>query len=105
MNCEYCNNPCKSDDKWWECHHCGVSYENSELYGHHIKFERHTEDWAYALNLYPQSQLTVLTGFHRDFGTTKPWDRCHLEMKIPYLLQNVNQHNVMDKIKFLLLFQ
>lgn len=100
MNCIYCNKLCQPDGNWWECHHCEVYYTQSQLYGQHIKFERCMNDWAYALNLYPDSQSTVLTGFHR-----KNINRKHLELKIPHLLQNVNQYNALDKIKFLLLFQ
>lgn len=104
MNCEFCNKNCQQDGNWWTCYHCEASFEESKTLGHHIQFQRSTEDWDYALNLYPESNLTVLTGFQSDFFV-KPKDRGRLEIRIPHLMQNVNQHNAMDKIRFILLFQ
>ena len=101
MNCDYCKRPCQQDGTWWDCLHCEVCYEQSETLGRHIKFERMNNDWAYALNLYPEKNLTVLTAFK----TTAPIHERHEEIRIPYLMKNVNQHNAMDKIRMLLIFQ
>ncbi len=101
MNCEYCNKPCQEDGKWWDCYHCGICYEESETLGHHIKFERSQGDWDYALNLYPKANLTVLVAFNRH----KPIHEKHDEIRIPHMMKNVNQHNAMDKIRMLLIFQ
>ena len=97
MNCEFCNNPCRKDADWWECHHCEASYRECRLFGRHIKFERTKGEWSYALNIYPQANRTVLTGANREPRIIK--------LEIPYTLKNVNQHNAMDKIRMLLIFQ
>lgn len=103
MNCEFCNKPCRPDGQWWECCHCEVAYEKSTKNGHHIKFERVIGEWAYALNLYPEANITVLTGFHNSFNLNSS-SHGKLEIKLPSMMQNVNQHNCIDKIKLILLF-
>lgn len=105
MNCLYCKEKCMMDGQWWDCYRCEVYYTQSDTNGFHIKFERSIKDWEMALNLYPDKDFTVLTGIHHGFGMTVHPDKGHTEIRLNHCMKNVNQHNALDKIKLMLVFQ
>ena len=90
MNCYYCNGSL-SHDGWDFCPDCDVKFHindyNSEL---HIKWERRINNHWWALNIYPESNITYLSG-------TK-------EFKINQTIK-VNKNNIINKIKTILIFQ
>ena len=102
MNCLYCGEECPVDQ--WDdnrCYKCQVCFSWGEK-GFHILFSSDMNDKKYALNLFPDANLTVLVIITYIPGSYKAWDH-YQEMNFQYI-PNVTPQNVKDKIKTLLVF-
>lgn len=102
MNCQFCTKLMVPDGKWWECKSCGVCFISDELESSHFKWERDIGDTCWALNIY--EDRTVLWGCQLSLGINPDDDMRIFQIEIPYAVQGVTQHNVIDKIKTLITF-
>ena|ERR1035437_3550576 len=110
-NCLYCNCECtitSPASDWYDCEPCGVRFANDNSndiskffkvpFETHIKFERDIGDWAYALNLFPDSNRTILFPYNTASGDYPN------EIVINHCMNEITPQNCIDKIKTIILF-
>lgn len=110
MNCYYCDtkpnsyegSPISNSD-WMHCEFCDVvlirGVSNSpHSFGLHIKWEVNLERDRWAINIYPERNMTILSGMNPETGTF--YDEIILDHII-----NINKHNKLHKLKTILTFQ
>lgn len=106
-DCPHCHQPLRDDwhadphyTRWDECHTCNVIFIEGGSHGPHIKWERDYNNLHIALNIYPQSNLTILS-IH---NPSKEDPSCWKEITLHTAMQNVTPDNCLEKIKLLLFF-
>lgn len=102
--CPYCHEVLEADDRWWVCHTCGVDFVYSTRTGLHIKFDRTIGNWETALNLYPEDNRTVLTAFSSQYLSGDS-SSGNTRVEIPHCMTNITPHNVVDKMKLIMVWQ
>jgi hypothetical protein len=101
MKCEFCQQETILDSSYdeWKCLTCHVAILSYEGESKHIRFSSHFNNNDYYLNLFTDSQQTLLVIKKSDSG-----DFDFSEIKVEYYLDGVTPDNVIEKIKLLLVF-
>jgi len=105
--CPHCEKPLKACGSWEECKTCYVSFVYEGSRGLHIKWERIIGEWFIALNLYPETDETVLLAYHtKGLNSDDPLDDSgYSEVRLDHCMTNITPQNCLDKIKLLLVWQ
>lgn len=97
--CYYCKGSLdKDDDEWIICNECNVRYFSSLEGSLHIKWIVDIGTAKWALNIFPDKNITYLSGYFPDKEDF--YDEILINQTVI-----VNKDNVINKIKTILTFQ